>query len=297
MKKLSLIEIVSKQFPETHRDVLYTKIMCGEVLVNGEKNPNPSCKVPFNSKLTFVLERYVSRAGLKLEAALKEWNIDVKNKIFLDAGSSTGGFTDCLLKNGAVKVFAVDVGYNQLAYSLRKDPRVIVYEKRNIMSLSNLDSVPNAGVADLSFRSISGAGRHIINLTSEKWMITLIKPQFEIDTLKYPEFKGIIYDKSILHNVLMEVLVKLDKDMLRKSNVSAIAGFNFMFFNFEANYVFGSFLSKSYTMDLADGNSIKPYEGQPNHAIFIKAGITLPLNSWTPRKVYAIEMWFRRLLK
>ncbi len=91
--------------------------------------------------------------------------------------------------------------------------------------------------------------------------------------------------------------VELSKDVLKKSNVSAIAGFNYMFFNVELDYVFGSFLSKDYTLDLADGSTIKPYEGQPNHAFFIKTGLTVPINSWTPRKVYAIEMWFRRILK
>ncbi len=91
--------------------------------------------------------------------------------------------------------------------------------------------------------------------------------------------------------------IELDKDAMKTSNVSAIAGFNYMFFNVEFDYVFGNFLSKDYTTDLADGTTIKPYEGQPNNTFFIKTGITLPINSWTPRKVYAIEMWFRRLLK
>jgi len=226
MKKITLLDLAVQKFDAITRDALYSNIMCGEILVNGEKNLNPSCKIPGNSKLAFVIERYVSRGGLKLEAALKEWNIDVKNKIYLDAGSSTGGFTDCLLQNGAKKIFAVDVGYNQLVYSLRVDNRVIVYEKCNIMSLVHLDKEPNAAVADLSFRSIGGAGRHIISLTSEKWMIALIKPQFEIDSLKYPEFKGIIYDKIILKNVLKEVLVKLDKDLLfvEKVMLSPIKG-------------------------------------------------------------------------
>jgi hypothetical protein len=91
--------------------------------------------------------------------------------------------------------------------------------------------------------------------------------------------------------------IKMDREIFKKTNVSAIAGFNFMFFNFELNYVFGNFLSKDYTMDMADGSEIKPYEGQPKNALFIKTGLTIPLNSWTPRKVYAIEMWFRRILK
>ena len=185
MKKLSLIEIVSKRFPEIHRDVLYTRIMCGEVLVNGEKNSNPSSKIFINSKIEIIEKRFVSRGGLKLEAALDEWNIITNKKIFLDAGSSTGGFTDCLLKRGAGGVHAVDVGYNQLAYVLRTDKRVSVYEKCNIMHLNELTPVPDAAVADLSFRSISGAARHIIDLTSEKWLIALVKPQFEMDLQKY----------------------------------------------------------------------------------------------------------------
>ena len=226
MKKITLLDLAVQIFDKISRDVLYSRIMCGELLVDGEKNLNPSCKIYLNSKLTFVPAAYVSRGGLKLDAALKKWNIDVSGKIFLDAGSSTGGFTDCLLKKGASKLIAVDVGYNQLAYTLRKDSRVFVHEKCNIMSLLNLDPVPHSAVADLSFRSISGAGRHIIDLTSEKWMIALIKPQFEIDPLNYPGFKGIISGKSILKNVLQEVLAKLDRDMLlvEKVMLSPIKG-------------------------------------------------------------------------
>ena len=214
MKKISLLDLLVNYFPEKSRDYLYSRIMCGEVLVNGEKNINPGSKVPIKSNIEISGKSFVSRGGLKLQAALDKWNFNIEGKNFIDAGSSTGGFTDCLLKNGAGHVHAVDVGYNQLAYSLRIDKRVSVFEKTNIMHLENITPVPDAAVADLSFRSISAAGRHIINLTLEKWLIILVKPQFEIDPLKYPEFNGIISNKKILQNVLNDVLIKIDRDKL-----------------------------------------------------------------------------------
>lgn len=208
MKK-SLLEIASISFPEIKKNVLYSKIMCGEILVNGEKISNPSNKVYTDSTIKIVEKKFVSRGGLKLESALDEWDIKTSGKTFLDAGSSTGGFTDCLLKRGAAGVHAVDVGYNQLAYVLRTDKRVSVHEKCNIMHLDQLTPVPDAAVADLSFRSISGAARHIIDLTTERWLIALVKPQFEIDPSVYPDFTGIIKDKSILNFVLNDVLKEI----------------------------------------------------------------------------------------
>jgi 23S rRNA (cytidine1920-2'-O)/16S rRNA (cytidine1409-2'-O)-methyltransferase len=226
MKKITLLELVIKLFQDSSKNTLYSKIMCGEVLVNGEKNTNPSSKVLIDSNIEFIGKEFVSRGGLKLKAALTEWQIEVNGKIFLDAGSSTGGFTDCLLKNGASHVHAVDVGYNQLAYSLRKDKRVSVYEKSNIMHLHEFVPSPIAAVADLSFRSISGAASHIINLTDEKWLIALIKPQFEIDITIYPDFNGIIRDKIVLAKVLKRVLEKifLDNLYIEKIMLSPIKG-------------------------------------------------------------------------
>jgi 23S rRNA (cytidine1920-2'-O)/16S rRNA (cytidine1409-2'-O)-methyltransferase len=214
MKKIALLELMVKQFPQLNREKLYSRIMCGEVFVDKEKNINPFDKVSMSSEIEFAEKQYVSRGGLKLKAALEKWQIPVDGKIFLDAGSSTGGFTDCLLQYGATKIHSVDVGYNQLAYSLRIDQRVCVHEKCNIMHLDELNPDPHAAVADLSFRSIKGAGRHIINLTSEKWLIALIKPQFEIDTHIYPHFTGIIKDKIELKSVLYGVLDKIYKDTL-----------------------------------------------------------------------------------
>lgn len=226
MKKITLLEFLVKEFNDISRETLYSRVMCGDILVNGEKISNPGCKISIDSKIVIMEKGFVSRGGLKLRAALDEWNICVENKIFIDAGSSTGGFTDCLLGNGAEHVYAVDVGYNQLAYSLRTDSRVSVFEKTNIMHLGTLDPVPAAAVVDLSFRSIKGAGRHIINLTSEKWLIALIKPQFEIDKNMFPEFKGIISDKDVLHKVLKIVLEKVNNDSLyvEKVMLSPIKG-------------------------------------------------------------------------
>lgn len=235
MKKIPLLELLIKYYPENKKDYLYSRIMCGEVQVNGEKITDPGHKVHLDSTIKIVDKGYVSRGGLKLKAALDKWNINTTGKVFIDAGSSTGGFTDCLLKNNAKYVHAVDVGYNQLAYSLRTDKRVNVLEKTNIMQLKNIAPIPDAAVADLSFRSISGAGRHIINLTLEKWLIALIKPQFEIDYLNYPDFKGIISQKKVISDVLAEVIIKLNYDNLyvEKAIPSPIKGrkgnFEFLF--------------------------------------------------------------------
>ncbi|MEA1911024.1 MAG: TlyA family RNA methyltransferase [Spirochaetota bacterium] len=226
MKKIPLLELLTKNFHEDTKSILYSKIMCGEVFVNGEKNTNPGSKVLLDSAIEIIEKVFVSRGGIKLKAALDNWQIDITGKVFIDAGSSTGGFTDCLLRNRALYVHAVDVGYNQLAYSLRTDIRVGVLEKTNIMHLNELTPLPEAAVADLSFRSISGAGRHIIDLTTEKWLIALVKPQFEIDKSVFPDFNGIIFDKSILKDVLNVVLDKImaDKLFVDKVMLSPIKG-------------------------------------------------------------------------
>ncbi|NCB01331.1 MAG: TlyA family RNA methyltransferase, partial [Spirochaetia bacterium] len=156
---------------------------------------------------------YVSRGGLKLEHALHTWNIDVKDLDFVDAGSSTGGFSDCLLQHGAHKVHAVDVGYNQLDYRLRVDPRIIVHEKTNIMHLARTDIEVDAAVADLSFRSITKAASHILSLTRQSWMISLIKPQFEIEGAR-EDFTGVIDDPFLLINTLINVYNSLTDEQV-----------------------------------------------------------------------------------
>ncbi len=221
-----LLKELETRFPEYSRDALYSRVLCGEVTVNGEKILNPSIRIDSGSTIEIIEKRFVSRGGLKLEAALKNWNIEVEGKVFLDAGSSTGGFTDCLLQKGAVKVYSVDVGYNQLAWSLRNNSRVSVHEKCNIMHFEKPDPPPFAAVADLSFRSISGAASHILNLTSDKWLIALVKPQFEIDPVIYPDFNGVIKDSGILKKVMGNLLKKISSDNLyvEKTMLSPVKG-------------------------------------------------------------------------
>jgi 23S rRNA (cytidine1920-2'-O)/16S rRNA (cytidine1409-2'-O)-methyltransferase len=131
------------------------------------------------------LSPYVSRGGMKLEHALLEFNVDVRGKIAIDVGASTGGFTDCLLQKGAEKVYAVDVGYGQLAWKIRQDPRVKVFERKNIryVTLKDLgleESEIDLAVIDVSFISLSKVFLPVYNLLKEKAeVIALIKPQFE----------------------------------------------------------------------------------------------------------------------
>ena len=146
---------------------------------------------------------YVSRGGNKLEHAIKEFNVDIKEKICLDIGSSTGGFTDCLLRHGAKKVYAIDVGHNQLAYKLRKDERVISIEKTNIKNITRdiFDEIPSIIVSDVSFISITKFADIIKTMLydMESW-ISLIKPQFESEKGSVGK-GGIIRDDNLRESI------------------------------------------------------------------------------------------------
>ncbi|MBB6482234.1 TlyA family RNA methyltransferase [Spirochaeta isovalerica] len=211
MKKIKLLDILCSLYPDLERKELFSEVMCGKVKINGETIRDPKRMVSSDVKPEIARKKYVSRGGYKLEKVLRFWEIDINGKGFLDAGASTGGFTDCLLQNGASFVHAVDVGYNQLDYSLRVDDRVFVHEKTNIMHLDFLDPPPSGAVADLSFRSINDAASKILSLTTERYLIALVKPQFEI---RQPDdsFDGILRDSEEILRVAMEVLYRLREE-------------------------------------------------------------------------------------
>jgi len=162
--------------------------MAGVVLVDEQRVEKPSHQFDTHSAIRIKggddpTTRYVGRGGLKLEAALREFQIDVSGLVCLDVGASTGGFTDCLLQNGAKKVFAVDVGHNQIDWRLRNDPRVEVREGVNARYLT-LDDFPqkfDLVVMDVSFISVTKVLPAIVPLlTPGGSIVTLIKPQFEV---------------------------------------------------------------------------------------------------------------------
>ncbi|MBO7430982.1 MAG: TlyA family RNA methyltransferase [Spirochaetia bacterium] len=211
MKKVNLLTLLKKNYPEYSSDKLYSHILCGEVIVDGGVIRNPKELFPEDTPVVLTDKKYVSRGGFKLEKALDAWHIDVKGKVVLDAGSSTGGFTDCLLQHGAKLVHAVDSGSNQLDFKLRQNPAVLVREKTNIMDVTALDPQPDIAVCDLSFRSIVHAASHILSLTREKKLIALVKPQFEERGL-VPGFDGVIKKEEDLRRVLAETERLLAED-------------------------------------------------------------------------------------
>jgi 23S rRNA (cytidine1920-2'-O)/16S rRNA (cytidine1409-2'-O)-methyltransferase len=163
-------------------------VMAGVVLVNEQRVEKPSEQVTTDSQIRIKhaddpTSRYVGRGGLKLEAALKKFQIDPHGLVCLDVGASTGGFTDCLLQNGAAKVFAIDVGHNQIDWRLRSDPRVEVREGINARYLQAQDFPINfdLGVVDVSFISVTKILPAVVPLLRpEGSMVVLIKPQFEV---------------------------------------------------------------------------------------------------------------------
>ncbi|OGW41403.1 MAG: hypothetical protein A2010_04280 [Nitrospirae bacterium GWD2_57_9] len=160
-------------------------ILAGQVLVNGQKLDKAGALVPEDAEIRVLGEvlPFVSRGGLKLEAALKEFSIPVAGRTALDVGASTGGFTDCLLQQGAVKVYAVDVGYGQMAWKIRQDARVVVIERANIRDLepSLVPELVDIAVIDVSFISLEKVVPALLKfLKPGADLIALIKPQFEV---------------------------------------------------------------------------------------------------------------------
>lgn len=190
-------------------------IMAGQVKVNGEKAGKcglvvgPETHIEIGGKLP-----YVGRGGLKLEKALRVFRIDLTGKVVLDVGSSTGGFTDCALQNGAARVYAVDEGYGQLAWKLRTDPRVVVMERTNIKSLGpgDLDVRPDFATIDVSFISLEKVLPRVALLVDRQARgVALIKPQFEAGREKVGK-KGVIRDPAVHLEVLQRINTVMEEN-------------------------------------------------------------------------------------
>lgn len=210
MKRRLDEEIVNRGLLDS-RTLAKTFILEGKVLVNGRKAIKPSELVSESDIIEVVEEKkYVSRGGLKLEFALNQFNIDVKEKVCADIGASTGGFTDCLLKHGAKKVYAIDVGKNLLDPSLLKDERVVVIEEFNARFLSNeiVKEIVDIVTIDVSFISVLKILPSVLNILKDDGdIISLIKPQFEGEP-KYLK-KGIVRDKAFHKEILRNLLSKI----------------------------------------------------------------------------------------
>lgn len=185
------------------------RIMAAEVLVNDQPVTKAGALVERDAVIRFKGESipYVSRGGIKLEKALQEFHVQVKDKIALDVGASTGGFTDCLLAHGASQVYAVDVGYGQLDWKLRKDPRVFVLEKRNVRYLKSdeLPGRPDFATIDVSFISLRLVLPQVKRLLSPRGeILALIKPQFEVGKGKVGK-GGVVRRQEEHHRVISEI--------------------------------------------------------------------------------------------
>ncbi|MGQ9585418.1 MAG: TlyA family RNA methyltransferase [Anaerolineae bacterium] len=182
-------------------------IMAGEVRVEGQVADKPGRLVPRGAQVEVVARpRYASRGGLKLEAALERFDVEVQGMVVADFGASTGGFTDCLLRAGAARVYALDVGYGQLAWDLRQDPRVVVMERTNVRHLQSLPEPMDLVTIDVSFislRLVLPAARRV--LADSGQVIALIKPQFEVGRGQVGR-GGVVRDREVHRQVLLEVL-------------------------------------------------------------------------------------------
>jgi len=204
-------------------------ILAGKVKINGEVLTKAGFQINTEKPQNIEIESmpYVSRGGFKLEKALKEFNINLQDKICLDGGASTGGFTDCMLQNAAAKVYAVDVGYGQIAWKLRNDPKVVVIERTNIRNAkpeavynqnnewiassqaprNDSDFFAEFCTMDLSFISITKVLGNVKNLMNpdKKEIVALIKPQFEAGKELVPK-SGVIKDKNIHVSVIKNIV-------------------------------------------------------------------------------------------
>lgn len=196
-------------------------IMSGNVYVNNQKSDKPGTMLPVGTKIEIRGEtmRYVSRGGLKLEKAMAVFPVDLKEKITMDIGASTGGFTDCMLQNGAKKVYSIDVGYGQLAWKLRTNPQVVNLERTNVRYLTQ-EQIPD--MVDFFSVDVSFISLCLVLPVARKFMsdnaqaVCLIKPQFEAGRGKVGK-KGVVRDRA----VHIEVIEKI-RDFVLKNGYSVL---------------------------------------------------------------------------
>ena len=185
-------------------------IMAGIVYVDGNKEDKAGTTFPENAVIEVKGKTlpYVSRGGLKLEKAMQKFPITLSGKVCMDVGSSTGGFTDCMLQNGATKVYAIDVGHGQLAWKLRNDERVVCMEKTNIRYVvpEDIDELAAFSSIDVSFISLTKVLLPVKNLlTEDGQVVCLIKPQFEAGREKVGK-KGVVRDRAVHEEVIRMVM-------------------------------------------------------------------------------------------
>ena len=185
-------------------------IMAGQVFVDDRMVDKPGTLIPLDAQCRLAEApeelKYVSRGGLKLEKALDTFQLSPSGLVALDVGASTGGFTHCLLAHGAQRVYAVDVGRGQLAWTLRNDPRVVVMEHTNIRHLTSLPEPIQCVVIDVSFISLRLVLPAIVPLiTPTAWIVALVKPQFEAGKAEVDRGAGVISDPAVHTRVLDEL--------------------------------------------------------------------------------------------
>lgn len=216
----------------TSREKAKEYISEGKIYINGKKETKAGRKIDENSDIEFKGEviPYVSRGGLKLEKAIKQFEIELKDKICLDIGASTGGFTHCMLENGASKVYAIDVGHDQLVRELRENPKVISMEGVNIRYVTNDDigELCDFASIDVSFISLEKVIPAVSELLNENGtVVALIKPQFEVGRGKVNK-KGVVKKEEDHINVLLKIVALLEGLNLKveKLDYSPIKGPN-----------------------------------------------------------------------
>lgn len=255
MKERLDVLLVNRNLAQS-REKAKAIIMSGNVFVDGQREDKAGSTFPVDVVIEIKGEKlkYVSRGGLKLEKAIEVFPINLEGKICMDVGSSTGGFTDCMLQNGATKVYAVDVGTNQLSWKLRQDERVVVMEKTNIRYLTSdqIEEKVSFVSIDVSFISLTKVLQPVRELMApEGELVCLIKPQFEAGREKVGK-KGVVKDKRVHMEVIQRV-----------SSYASEVGFNCLGLNYspikgpEGNIEYLLYLKKVSNTDRDDEEEIR----------------------------------------
>lgn len=224
MGKIRLDVLLQRKGLAPSREKARAMILAGEVVVNGIRYDKPGSTVEenVNIEIKSIIPPYVSRGGLKLQKALEDFQIDFTDMVVWDIGASTGGYTDCALKHGARKVYALDVGYGQLDWRLRNDSRVINIEKTNIryfnpFDLGELVDIITIDVAFISTAKVFPVAKHA--LKEDGMIVSLIKPQFEAGRDKVGK-KGVVKDRGVHRQVLGNCIDNANQEGLHCINLT-----------------------------------------------------------------------------